>query len=334
MKPEFVGELVQQAGSKPLTGLRWKAIRVPIRAPDETPESARGGMPTVILEGNFKKPAWQLLHHSKILSRNPEDGSFQIELVLKGPRTPLQLITVGPRGDVERSNLLVIVRQWNEALRAFVEEREERKKSKAKFWSFAAGANFSQIQYQESGLTAFSQQAVTIKGGLSRKVFGDCCSLGASAYYTLLPVSGGWEGNKIRFLGLNFRFGFQLLGAPSRWTISLLPGWYYTTTISSGPQLFGFKDMAGPQLFPAFRYALANGNTVGFYGKLSPVFSQNGGFSFANREMALGGTYAWGLKSGNRVAVTLDLAWFTLDLAAESIFIKSNSSSLGLSYEF
>ncbi|MCM2277245.1 MAG: hypothetical protein NDJ89_04160 [Oligoflexia bacterium] len=188
------------------------------------------------------------------------------------------------------------------------------------------GVALTRVSYQDSNYGAYRSFALTGKAGVSYDPRP--WSFHANAFATLATLAGS-EGITARFLGVNVRAGVPLAEArevPESWSLRAYGGYYYTTMFVSD-DLFGFRNMHGPQLYPAFQKTLSGDERVAFYLKFSPVSPDFGDLSLSNRELAAGA--AW---SRGPLSVTLDVSDIRLNVAG--VGIRNSTLSLGAAWSF
>ena len=243
-----------------------------------------------------------------------KDGTFNSVLPLKGSKTRATFTTIDLRGNLQSE---VVEISYDPSLKPF-----------APGWRVTPSLGLSSIAYQQSGITGFSEIALTVKVGVQR-VLSPRWDLAFTGFLTALPLTTSVPGNSIQFLGLNLRAGWDTRLLKREWKFSLLGGIYYTTSFTSGGT-FGYANLEGPQIFPALSYRLKSGDTLGIYLKFSPVSS---GFQLQNlssREIAAGVNYSLTRRKNHFLSGALDIS--QLQLNQNDISVQSNSVSLSVGY--
>jgi len=163
--------------------------------------------------------------------------------------------------------------------------------------------------------------------------FSEKWDTAANTYFTILPVTASDKSSVIRFLGINFRLGYQIALSKTAY-LDIMPGWYLTTTFTTS-NAFGFKNMNGPQIFPVLKYKL--GTNIGAYNyfKYSPVMYGFGMPTFKSKEIATGfGIIIPSSKIGGwPLSIAIDYAKLDINFF-DLIYIQSNSISLSLGVSF
>ena len=199
------------------------------------------------------------------------------------------------------------------------------------FGSTMVSLGFSYITYKQTNIKDFSEMAVTAKASYLRLLPWARWTIGLSSFFTALPITTSIPGISARFLGINLRVGYQVARIKAPWELAVLTGWYYTSMFVTNDYL-GFRNLAGPQLYPVLTRHLTLRDSAFCYAKYSPV--TNGlslsFLSFSDRELAAGGGWIHGLKNGHPLSVTLDVA--NIGFAYRSSTISSSSVSLGVLY--
>jgi hypothetical protein len=152
--------------------------------------------------------------------------------------------------------------------------------------------------------------------------------LGLSAFGTAYQFSKSSSVNA-RYLGVNTRLGYFLPPITPDLFLSFYAGYYFTTTFVTN-DFFGYKNLGGPQIYPAIRKVLANGHVLSGYFKFSPVSSSFSLLTLSNREIAGGLAYSILLEDQRSLGVTLDYSNIKLDF--NNVLMSTTSLTLGLQY--
>lgn len=290
----------------------------------------RDGVPQAIVEGRFVRPDWSLL----LPKHKPFDGTnggFRSEIPLKGEITRLAIVSIGPLGEVEKSEHAIRFAGWKEYVKGFETQVPKR-------FLLSAGAGVSYIAYEDNRIASFSETALTVKAAATYALAPPSWDLGASVFFTALPITVSEPESRARFLGVNLRTGYALPFVPDPWRVALHVGGYYTTAFVSAKVAgasfdeFGFGSMMGPQVFPTVRRAFSGNRSTNAYFKFSPVASGVSFLSLSSREIAFGGGYSLPIDKRRVLSITLDAA--TLQLLIEDVRISSRSITLGASLGF
>lgn len=313
-------EIVQQKDDK-IAGLRWLTTLLEVEM-----VGPRGAMsPQVSMRGVLEeRKDWNLLWGKEWIVKSADPvKEFRIDVPLIQDDTPVDIVAIGPHGEVEHERFLLRVAK----LSAYVEDV---KKNPVKKDYLVGSMSLSSIGYSETRHPDFSMVALTGKISYQRLLLPPRWDVGISTYLTLLPITDSRSDITARFFGLNFRFGYVVPGIKDPWRLSILAGSYYTTMFVTN-KTFGFRNMSGPQLFPNAQRKLENGDILGFYLKFSPMMN---GWSFLSlsksREIAAGGSWSHVLENGQPLSLSLDVANFTLTI--NNIDISSTSVSVGAGY--
>ena len=309
-------KLVHMNETDRISALEWKSEDLTMDA-----KAFGDGIVTlVILEGEYNRSDWTLIYDKKKMVP-VVNGEFHLEIPMKDRAIELDFLAIGPLGEIEKENIGIYFKE----IKTFTQKAEGRP-PKTNFFQF--GMNNSVISYDETGVDSYSSVSLTGKSSYSYLIFPPDWDFGTSLYYTLLPITKTGN-NAVRFLGVNLRFGYVVPFVTEPWRLSVLGGMYYTTMFVTNDR-FGFKNLAGPQLFPALKRTFRGGKAIVSYLKFSPISNGLSLLSLSNRELALGGAYLYPLKNGHSIAFTLDVAIFYFKI--RQVEIQSSSISLGLSY--
>jgi hypothetical protein len=183
---------------------------------------------------------------------------------------------------------------------------------------------FSYISYQEAGMS-LTEEAITVKLSFKHPLDpSGKWSLGISGYYTAVPVATTGSPDSIRFFGLNGRMGYSPPLASQNWRFIIQGGVYYTTTFVTG-DVYGFKNMFGPQIYPEIDRVLSNGGAISAYFKYAPIIDQTQ-LTFSNSELAGGLSYSPQQEYG--WVYSLDVS--SLGLSQNGFTAQSRTISLGV----
>jgi hypothetical protein len=281
----------------------------------------------VVIRGRYNQADWNILFSQKRVARN-KAGDFLLKIPVNDEVSEFELLEVGPLGQVNRERVkLTFVGDF----KAYQARNAEGDKPLG--LSFGIGPSY--VMYTESAPPnstvapiAQNQMALTAKAGYTRMLFPPNWDFGLSGYYTVMPLSTSYTPG-IRFLGLNARVGYIVPSVKAPWRFAVMGGFYYTTTMVDGDS-YGFKNMAGPQLFPVLSKRINNNTAIGGYFKFSPVTTGASPLAFNNREIAGGLNFTRFLKGGKSWNVSLDVASFALNIG--DIAINSTSYSLGFGF--
>lgn len=256
---------------------------------------------------------------------NPKpDGSFDVNFGFTNNEKAFKLTILDQTGKTYQGTYRIV---------AVVTDKGG-KEPLASRYRFSVGMGYTSIKYTQTGVTDFSESALTLKGGISYRLVPDKFDLSLSTFMNALVIKSNGvnsltgEEYTIRYLGVNARVGYHLLDAPSPFRIVLNGGLYYNTSIGS----IGFSNMYGPQLYPEFSYILPNGNAFLLYVKFSPaLFQQKIDFS-KNKEIATGLYYVFPLNPKLRMSVGFDISKLDLATDTDAAATTTYSLSTGLSF--
>jgi hypothetical protein len=245
----------------------------------------------------------------------------EVRVRLQGERTPFVVSAVDPRGKVY--DTAYEVRFLGDlALLA-----GPGLKPRGKF-GLVPSLGLTYASYSESDLPDSSQLGMTLKVQASYRFANPRWSLAANGFWTAAVLTSSAPGGEgIRYLGFNFRGGYSPPWLPAPWELTLMLGGYFLNGVSTDGT-FGFRNMYGPQLYPALKRKLPGGAAVG-YVKCSPILRQ-GVPTFSSWEIAAGGGYERELSGGRRLDILLDVS--VLDVEVDGILIDSSTVSLSAGY--
>ncbi len=313
---ELKAKLVIPESNEKITNLQWVSEEPLVK----TIEVENKTKISVILKGNYANEDWNLIRDAEPTTLS-EKGEFTMEIPVTKKITPIELTAIGPLGEVERQ--IVQVQVMTIGI-----EKEEINSDFPSQVAIVPALQFSSIAYTETGVSDYSEIAVTGKIQYLRSVFSKRWDVGASVFFTLFPLSRT-PSITARFLGVNARFGYILPWLQEPWKLSLLGGVYYVTSFVTSSQ-FGFKNMMGPQIFPTLRRILNNGSSISTYLKYSPVSGKLKIRSLSDREIAFGVSYTYLQKNNHPIIALFDIS--NIKLLIQGISINSTTISLGVGY--
>lgn len=275
-------------------------------------------IPYVRIKGKFNRPGWSLKFKDKVLSRGDSHPDFSLKIALKDRTTSMLFTAEGPQ-KAEKLRIQLNFPKYHEYV-----STSGGRKSKSAPTIFMISAGYSTIHYKETGVPDFDMNVVTGKIFYLNN-FMPHWDVGASVYVTGFTVSASRTDVSMRFLGANLRFGYSMYFGGSR--LSLLGGWYLTTTFVTN-NAFGFKNMAGPQLYPMLTFGLSRHSDFMMYAKYSPVV----GLSFSDREIAVGGGYIYKFTDEHPLSLNVDMA--DLSFTLDRVKVESKSLTFSLGYGF
>lgn len=192
---------------------------------------------------------------------------------------------------------------------------------------FTASLGFTRVDYLETGAAEYQAVMITPKINY-KKPLSTRWDLGANAFFTAAPITKNQNVVTLRFFGANVRAGYQIESVPRPWRLSLMGGLYYTTTFETNNSV-GFKDMAGPQIFPVLSREFRRGESGFAYLKYAPMLD-GAAVTFRGREYAAGLGYSIQSERIKRpVSVTLDYSQLRLNFE-NLLLIRSQTLTLGV----
>lgn len=274
----------------------------------------------VLLAGSyFADNDWTLVSEAAPIPRQP-DNTFEHWHTLESPSSIVEILAISPLGEVERETYVAQISRW--PVETVAPPKAFRRK-----WTLTPNIGVSILSFSETGMSDVNQKALTAKFNVAYTLT-PLWDTGVSGYFTLMPISSSPSGTA-RFLGINLRTGYAIPSIEDPWRVAISAGFYYTSMFVS-TDLFGFRNMMGPQLFPSIRRTLKNGNNISGYLKFSPISNNATSISFSSSELALGGAYTIVQRNFHPLSITLDIA--KLSLQIETVKMLSTSYSLGVGY--
>lgn len=293
----------------------------------------------VRISGKFERKDWTLvMGNSVLVGSDATSPDFVLEVPMTDKETSLLFMAVDPNGETEMAHYRVFSPSAPAPVPSpapSLTPAPDASRQDQMPWS--VGLSFTRINYEQLATFELSEWALTLRAGYTHVFSSKKWELGISGFGTLLPFGvsapASFVEPSLRFIGINARMGYRLRWGDG-WNAALLGGIYYTTTSYGGNRPFGFRNLAGPQVFPVISKLVGATKTsaLGGYLKFSPVAENLNLLTLANRELALGMFWRRTLGNGHPFSYSLD--WSTLALDNGVTAISVNTISVGATYGF
>ncbi|MBC7693690.1 MAG: hypothetical protein H7222_18130 [Methylotenera sp.] len=288
-----------------------------------------------VLFGRYTRKGWTLSVDNQILSLD-ESGNFTYETPVSRQDMSIQLMAIGPFGEVERQSVTFQFSKWKN-------QRDDGTGAFAKRLFITPGFSLTSLTHKETNVSDYSTTALTAKVSANYLLFPPRWDLGVTAYLTALQLkkpsqvtltdSGVSTADvSVHYLGLNLRLGYIFPQLKDPWRLALYSGFYYTTMLVN-PKLFGFQNLSGPQLYPSLRRTLKKGDAVVGYVKYSPVSNNFALLNFSNREIAAGAAYIFPRNAQGR-GFSTSADYSNIQFGINGISVSTTTLSLGVGYGF
>ena len=329
------GKLLITKAPPRITNLEWRNEDAVLL--ETLPTTWKGLGIEAMIEGRYRRTHWTLSCNG-VGIKTGKDGHFRLNSFLTHKETTLHVFAKGPSGEKEEETLRVYVPGWE----SFIVLAKKRfpKRSVFNFYLGITGISYSESLFDIGKNidipTKFTEYASTVRFSYNYMLIPPHWNAGISAYFTIAALP---QASKLglRFLGVNFRFGY-LFDQVGAWQYGLYGGYYYTSTfvINSSSGKYGFANMLGPQLYPALRKELKDGASIFTYLKFSPVSTQFNFVTFTSYELAGGASYSFHMGNGHPLNIGLDISRLHFNVSFPTALFTGNSRtlSLGVGYGF
>jgi|GEM_PF-4359052 len=228
-----------------------------------------------------------------------------------------------------------------------------KRRPKRLFLSPGVGVTFH--QYTTRGIQPLNQTALTVKAALDYILVPKKWNLVATASYTGLQIGSNYSvtlrGTPYETASFNILRGNLDLaytfpnrsinpnsgntwGLSPAWRFSLMGGVFYSTTFIKS-DLFGYRHIGGPQLFPFIRRIFPSKAVFSTYVRYSPVVSGFKFTLFSNHEIAAGVSYRLPPRfPRSKTSPNITLDFTQLSLSNEIDSAESRSVTLGVAWVF
>ena len=305
-----------------ISGLVWSKDEIQLK--ENTPWSEEAL--TLEIPGVFPREEWTLLIENQVIGVDPRDHRFTLTLPIHGDSTPIDIIAIGPQGEIEHERAVLKFPDWKKWL--------EVGKQITPRSSFTPSFGISSLSYYETGKPDFSEWGLSAKFSYQYRLAPPRWDLAINAFVTAIPFASSRADATARFLGVNVRTGYLTPFLPSPWSLTIGLGAYYASMFVTA-NLFGYSNVFGPELYPLIKYTFAKGDSASAYLKYSPITNGLSVLSLSNREFAVGGAYSHRLRNGHPLSLMLDFADLSASLpdsSGQSRGVESISVSISAGY--
>jgi hypothetical protein len=277
-----------------------------------------------VLKGHLGAPINQLTLNGKNIYVD-RSGDFEIRFGFRGTEKTFRMTALDHNNRVSRATFRLA--PSIEEIKLQKLDRIETRNYSIKKVRYSLGAGYTQIHYEQTGLEAIDEHAVTIKGALIYRLVPNQWDLGLSSFANAFLIKSS-STLSVRYVGVNLKAGYYVLKAPSRFRIVLNGGLYYNTSFGD----VGFSGMYGPQIFPELSYQISDRRSIMTYVKFSPVLVGSKIDFSKNRELAVGAHYSFPFARTRRLSIGVDYSRLDLFVDGDSASTSTLSLSTSLSF--
>lgn len=148
-------------------------------------------------------------------------------------------------------------------------------------------------------------------------------------------MSSNRANERIRFLNGDLQLGYFWPQESQSWSFSLWMGMYLKTTFASAAasyNLFGFKNLRGPEIFPLLRWRTSWRGIFSTYVKFSPIANGTSLLPLSSHDLNCGLSYAHPYKRDLFALMALNFNQLDLTVNGSHIQSDSMSASVGLTW--
>ena len=196
-------------------------------------------------------------------------------------------------------------------------------------FSLTPGLSFTSIAYSQTGMSDFSEIALTAKLSSIFKL-SDRWFLNGSIFATAVPISSNLAGITANYLGVNLKISYRFTRPSSPIIFYLAAGGFYSAIFVTR-QMFGYEGVIGPQIYPTLGVQLSSKNSLSLSFKFSPVANQIQLLKLSNREQAVGLVFNH-VNSSNDHSVGVSLDYSQLIFNFSNSDISNSTVSVCVSY--
>jgi hypothetical protein len=278
------------------------------------------------LIGVLPKGGPVLLTPRKSSDVSSSESEFAIDVEILSETTPFAIRSIDPKGKILTREFVIRIDGYAQAMRALSQ-------GPPRPWWLTGQLGLGQNWFRQTGAPSGIEQTdlhVKVSGGW-RYVGSDGIprwSIGGTVFSTIYPfLSLPDDSWKFWSIGANVRGGYV---HPFRYGLSagLMAGFYYTTQITPS-RAFGFRNMAGPQIFPTFAWAFLEKHVLASYFKVALIGQGIGLLSLENRELAVGLSYEYRIGPWVSGVVGVDFANLQVSVGSSTIINNVISFSAG-----
>lgn len=196
---------------------------------------------------------------------------------------------------------------------------------------FTPFLGFSLVSFDETFDAPLDYFAVTPQFSLQWVLAPPWLVLQASGFIQALPMGSTRSDVSVRFLGADLVLGIALPFGNSGLRLSLLLGGYYKTMLVS-PEILGFRNLLGPELYPVLDFTLPRGHTLSVFGKYSPVVGGSGFLPLVSREWVFGASVTPLIAGKHQIPIQFEYSWIDLSLLNKTLVGRTLQLSVGYTF--
>jgi len=280
-----------------------------------------GEVARAILRGTFRplKPA-ELYFNGDLVDVS-DGGHFEVSVLIAGRETKIEFKSKPEKDEAKTEKMTLSYTDPEE----FTNVSGALAETRVKKTFISVGVGTTRYVYNQTTLPEFSSWLLTAKANYNYHLYPTNWDVSLSGFFSLVPLDQSLI--VARTLGLNLRIGYTLESVKAPWRLTLLTGAYYTTMFVTN-DLFGFKNLSGPQFYPVLRRKLSSKDELYAYAKFAPVSASFIGTDLTNREVA--GGLGWVHSEDKLLPITLSVDASSLHMALPRVAIDATSLSLSL----
>lgn len=291
-----------------ITGLIWKP------GPQRILREVSGGAYLLLLEGFYRRPGWKLFLGENVVVPKRE-GDFAVMVPSETHLFTANFTAKGPSGEIETEFVAVTV---NDVMPPLTKKKVERGwlEQRLRALSLDAGIGTTFLSYQQANFSSISEMSLTPQIDFSYSLEPHVWRIDAGLFASLLSLTKAEAvGDGVKIYGFNSHLGYELPFSDRTWTLFVFGGFYYLS--SFGSPFIGFRGIAGPELFPAFRKEFESGTALVLAVKYSPIFNGFSLLSLSNRHLCAAVSYylrpfSWSILRGVPLGFTLEYSQLSL----------------------
>ena len=190
----------------------------------------------------------------------------------------------------------------------------------------------SQLFVKQTTLSPMEETALTLK--LDARYFfrKTSLSVGIDGIYSFLPLASSASHMSIRPLSIAFH-GIKGIQVSNLWTINLYGGGFYSTTFANDTE-FGYRNVAGIEIYPEVIFKFKKFHQAGLAFKFSPFLNGLGMLDLKNRMITFQGEWRFLLhqakSSKNVLALKLEATDLALYTQGGSVHFQAYHFLIGL----
>lgn len=199
-------------------------------------------------------------------------------------------------------------------------------------FQYSLGVSYNHLSYHQGATTSFVEHGLSVQASLRYTFVPERWDLEGGVSALLLPFGTNLSGFSARMYALELTAGYHFHRSADPWQLSARTGIYYETLIFS-PNLFGFRNLGGPELQAQLIHPLTSaGQSVGASLKFAPISGSGFGLANLSTNQVFGAGIAYSLSARSSLHADWERLKYLSTLTATSL--RLDMIDIGFSEKF